>query len=204
MANCRVVLADDHTMFRQGLRKLLDGVAGLEVVAEAGDGEELLSVLDTAGPDMVILDMSMPKLSGVEALHLLKARHPGIKILVLSMHKEYLNQALAAGADGYLLKEDAPGELFSAIDNISEGLVFLSPRLTEEAMAERHLRTNPLTAREQQVVGLIAKGKSSKEIAEELFVSVRTIESHRASILRELALKNTAELVRYAMEKGYT
>ena len=204
MANYRVVLADDHTMFRQGLRKLLDGVAGLEVVAEAGDGEELLSVLDTAGPDMVILDMSMPKLSGVEALHLLKAKHPDVKILVLSMHKEYLNRALAAGANGYLLKEDAPKELFSAIDNISEGLVFLSPRLTEEAMAERHLRTNPLTAREEQVVGLIAKGKSSKEIAEELSVSVRTIESHRASILRKLTLKNTAELVRYAMEKGYT
>jgi DNA-binding NarL/FixJ family response regulator len=152
---------------------------------------------------MVILDISMPHLRGVEAVHGIKKKYPDVKILVLTMHKEYLHQALSAGVDGYLLKEDADRDLFSAIENIRQGRVYISPRLAGELLGKRAPSSEPLSIREKEVLKLIAKGKSNKEIAETLFISVRTVESHRAAILKKLKFKNTADLVNYAIQKGY-
>jgi len=199
----RIVLADDHVLIRQGLRSLLDGVADLDIAGEAADGLELLELLNKAVPNMVILDVSMPKLRGIEAVREIKMKHPHTKVLMLSMHKEYLSQALAAGADGYLLKEDAERDIFSAIETVRQGRIYISPRLTDTLLTDRVLSSGPLTARERNVLRLIAGGKSNKEIAEVLVISVRTVESHRASIMGKLNLKNTADLIRYAIEKGY-
>jgi len=198
-----IVLADDHALIRQGLRRLIQGVDDLEVTGEAGDGIELLSLLSSMTPRMVILDISMPNLRGIEAVHAIKSKHPDVKILILTMHKEYLHQALSAGADGYLLKEDADRDLFSAIENIRHGRVYVSPRLAGELLGNRPPPAEPLSRREKEILQLIAKGKSNKEIGETLFISVRTVESHRASILRKLNLKNTADLVTHAIQKGY-
>ena len=130
-------------------------------------------------------------------------RCPDVKVLILSMHREYLHQAISAGADGYLLKEDADRELFSAIDNIRRGKVYLSPTFAADLVHGRADSTKLLTAREKEVLKLIAEGKTNKEIAETLFISVRTVESHRASIIDKTQVKNTADLVRYAIEKGF-
>jgi DNA-binding NarL/FixJ family response regulator len=201
MACYAIILTDDHPMFRQGLRKIIEGTSDLEVVGEAGDGEELLLLLHAMTAHLVILDLSMPKMRGIEVIHATKLKHPDVKILVLTMHREYMHQAFAAGADGYLLKEDVDKELFSAIESIRKGGRYLSPYLTGEALTA--LLSDPLSSREIEVLKLITDGKSNKEIAELLFVSVRTIESHRASILDKLNLKSTADIVKYAIRKGY-
>ena len=198
-----IVLADDYVLIRKGLGCLIQGEAGLEVIGEAGDGVELLALLKSLTPHMVILDISMPNLRGIEAVHAIKKKYPEVKILILTMHKEYLQQALAAGADGYLLKEDEDRDLFSSIENIRQGRVYISSRLTGELPGKRVLTSEPLSTREIEVLKLIPEGKSNKEIAEILFISVRTVESHRAAILKKLKLKNTADLVKYALQRGY-
>ncbi len=207
MGGYRIVLADDHILIRHGLRKIIESVADLEVAGEAGDGLELLELLNGTVPHMAILDISMPNLRGIDAIAGIKMKHPDVKILILSMHKEYLSQALSAGADGYLLKEDADSELFSAIEHIRKGKIYLSPRL-REFVGERiggslEPLSEPLSTRERDVLKLIAGGKSNKEIAETLFISIRTVESHRASIMGKLGLKNAADLIKYAMQRGY-
>ena len=198
-----IVLADDHALIRQGLRRLIQEVDDLEVEGEAGNGVDLLTLLSVMTPRMVILDISMPNLRGIEALHAIKTKHPDVKILILTMHKEYLHQALAAGADGYLLKEDADRDLFSAINNIRQGRIYVSPRLAGELLGNRPPAPEPLSGREKEILKLIAQGKSNREIGEALFISVRTVENHHASILRKLKTKKTADLVRYAIQKGY-
>ncbi len=198
-----IVLADDHVLIRQGLRRIMEGLADLKVVGEAGDGLELLALLNKVVAHMVILDISMPNLGGIEAVQEIKTKHPGVKVLILSMHKEYLYEALSAGADGYLLKEDADRELFSSIENIRQGRIFLSPRLTEKLLSERVLSSEQLSVREREVLKLIARGKSNKEIAEILSISVRTVESHRARLMEKLGLKKMADLVRYALQERY-
>lgn len=203
MDRYRIVVADDHVLIRQGLGKIINGNSELEVIGEAGDGVELLALLPTVTPHMVILDISMPNLRGIDAIHEIKKKYPEVKILVLTMHKEYLHPALAAGADGYLLKEDADRDLFSAIENIRQGRVYLSPRLTEELLGKRVPSGESLSPREKEVLTLIAKGKSNKGIAETLFISIRTVESHRAAIQKKLGLNSTADLVKYAIQKGY-
>jgi DNA-binding NarL/FixJ family response regulator len=210
----RIVVADDHNMFRQGLKRILSEMADLEVVGEVGNGLELLKRLNELTPHMVILDISMPNLRGIEAIREIKTIRPDAKILILTMHKdkEYLYQAISSGANGYLLKEDADTELFSAIETIRRGRIYLSPFLSEESKEDwaeiaRGKRDLPfaesLTTREKQVLKLIAEGKSSKEIADLLFISVRTVERHRANIMEKLNLKKTADLVKYAIKKGY-
>jgi two-component system, NarL family, response regulator NreC len=199
----RIVLADDHVLIRQGLRRLIEDVADLEVIGEAGDGLELLSHLSTLVPDMVILDISMPNLRGIEIIGRLRMRSPDVKVLILSMHREYLHQAVSAGADGYLLKEDADRDLFSAIDTIRRGKIYLSPSFSADLVRGKAGLAKLLSAREKEVLKLIAKGKTNKDIAETLFISVRTVESHRASIIDKTRAKNTADLVRYAIEKGF-
>jgi DNA-binding NarL/FixJ family response regulator len=202
-------------MFRQGLKRILEERSGFEVVGEVDCGLELLRLLEKLVPDLIILDISMPNLRGLEAIHEIKMKHPHVKILVLTMHKdkEYLHQALSAGAEGYLLKEDADSELFSAIDRVRQGKIYVSPKLSEGLTEDwvkitrgnyrPSFETERLTIREREVSKLIAEGKSSKEIGELLFISVRTVERHRSNIMEKLNLKKTADLVKYAIQKGY-
>jgi len=203
MGSYRLLLADDHPLIRQGLKKIIEEVPELEVIGEAGDGFELLALLKNSTVEMVILDLSMPNLRGVEVIRAIKKKYPEVKMLVLTMHKEYLHQALSAGADGYLLKEDADLELFTAIENIRQGQISLSPRLKKEQDRTRTSEFESLSARERDVLKLIVQGKLNREIADTLFISVRTVESHRASILKKLKQRNTAALVKYALEKGF-
>jgi DNA-binding NarL/FixJ family response regulator len=219
METYRIVLADDHTLFRSSLRQLLHGVKDLEVVGEANDGLELLQRLKRISPHIVILDISMPNLRGIEAIPEIKAIDRRLRILILTMHRErtYVLNALWAGADGYLLKEDAAQDLFAAIEAIRIGKRYVSPKLRDEAV-EACLKTGrahdgaaappkelaePLTLREREVLKLAAEGKSSKEAAKLLGISFRTVENHRGNIFAKLRLKGTADLVKYAIAHGY-
>ena len=209
----QIILADDHKMFRQGVRKIIDETDDLEVIGEAGDGLELLELLKKLSPQMVILDISMPKMRGVEATREIKIIDPGIKILILTMHrnKELLYHCFSAGAEGYLLKEDTDTELFSAVDAIRRGRSYVSPILSLDLADDltriysgRQHPLERLTLREREVLKLISEGKSRKEIAESLYISVHTVGHHRTNILRKLNIKKTANLVKYAVRKGYT
>jgi len=209
-----LVLADDHVLFREGIKSLLQRKTYFEIVGESSDGLELLRLLDKVTPQMVILDISMPSLRGIEAIHEIKAIHPDVKVLILTMHKdkELLRQAITAGAEGYLLKEDAGAELFSAIEKIRQGRTYVSPHLSDDltedwAKLRRGVQKppseTPLTNRERQVLKMIAEGKSRKEIGDLLFISVRTVERHRANIMEKLNVKGTADLIKYALQRGY-
>jgi DNA-binding NarL/FixJ family response regulator len=175
----------------------------LEVVAEAGDGLELLALLKTLTPDLVIVDISMPHLSGIEALRTLKKTYPEVKVLILTMHKEYVHQVRSAGGDGYLLKEDVDREIIAAIEKIQAGEFYLSPKLRGKEVNRKDVVFDSLSNREKEVLKLIVQGTTNREIAENLYISVRTVESHRASLLKKMKQKNTAALVKYALEKGY-
>jgi DNA-binding NarL/FixJ family response regulator len=203
MGSYHIVLADDHVMIRQGLTKLIEARPDMKVIGEVADGVELLSFLSSLIPHLVILDISMPNLRGIDAIREIKKKFPQVKVLILTMHREYLHQALAAGADGYLLKEDADRELFSAIGNLREGKKHISPSLRGEMESNKAPLTVPLSTREIEVLKLIANGKPNKEVAEILSISVRTVENHRASIMNKLGLKTTASLVNYAIQQGY-
>ncbi|MBM4301312.1 MAG: response regulator transcription factor [Deltaproteobacteria bacterium] len=210
------MLADDHVMFRRGVRSLIQGMPNVEVVGEAGDGFELLRLLRESKPDLVIMDISMPNLRGLEATREIKYIDTGVKVLILTMHKEreYLYHALKAGAEGYLLKEDADGELISAIETLRRGGTVISSLLSAQVAdifvdkfraggEPLTAPEDPLTIREREIIKLIAEGKSSKEIGELLFISSRTVQHHRANIMRKLNVKKTADLVKYALQKGY-
>jgi DNA-binding NarL/FixJ family response regulator len=215
MSPYRIVLADDHVLVRQGLKRILEEMADLEVVGEASDGLELLNLLNRLVTDMVILDIFMPNLRGIEALHEIKMIHPEINVLILTMNKdkEYLYLALSAGAKGYLLKEDADKELFSAVERVRQDKTYISPYFSEDVIddlvqigkggAKGIFEIDPLTPREREVLKLIAEGKSSKEIATVLFISVFTVNNHRASIMEKLHLNKATDLVKYAIRKGY-
>jgi DNA-binding NarL/FixJ family response regulator len=203
MERYRIIIADDHALFRQGLSRIIEGVGDLEVVGEAGDGLELLGLLAESPANLVILDLSMPKLRGLEAIRQIRERFTEVRVLVLTMHKEYLHEALCAGASGYLVKEDADRELFTALERIRQGGVYISPRLRDDGTAGAHPAGETLSHREREVLQLIVEGKSNRDVADILLLSVRTVEAHRASILHKLDLKNTAELVRYAMGNGH-
>lgn len=208
----RVVLAEDHVLVREGIKKIIQDVPGLQVVGEAANGRELLELLKRFPVDLVILDISMPVLPGLEAAREIKRSHPGVKVLILTMHKipEYLKDALAAGADGYLLKEDAARELVKAMETVRRGELYVSPLLSGELahlyVESRRVAPAPppaLTPREIQIIKLIAEGKSSREIGELLFLSFRTIQNHRTKIMRKLNLKKNTDLVKYAILQGY-
>ena len=214
MSSYQIVLADDHLMFRNGLKRIIEESKELLVIGEASDGIELLNLLKKSAPDMVILDLSMPRIRGLEAAHEIKTLYPEVKILILTMHKskEYLMQALSTKADGYLLKEDTDGELIAAIDTIRREKIYISPLLAEELtinLVEYVNRSGKpldetLSTREKEVLTLIADGKSNKEIADLLFISPRTVEHHRASINKKLKIQNIVDLVKYAIREGYT
>ena len=215
MSRYRIVLADDHTLLRQGLKKIIGGKSDLTVVGDVGDGIALLSLLKKARSDMVILDISMPNLRGIEATCEIKKIHPRVKVLILTMHNdvEFLHQAIAAGADGYLLKEAMDTELFSAIRKIRSGKIYICSQMLD-MLAHDCVQTFQgnrksadeklvLSSREREVLKMLAEGKTSKEIAALLVISTRTVEHHRAKIQCKLNLKTTADLVRYAVRKGY-
>jgi DNA-binding NarL/FixJ family response regulator len=214
MADYRIILADDHVILRHGMKSIIDGVDDLLVIGEADDGAELLKLLHTITPDLVILDIAMPKIRGLEAAAEIKTSFPAIKILILTMHKsgQYLHHALSAGVDGYLLKEDAPKEIFKAIETIRTGRKYISPLLSPELTDEMarayqtgqfKIMADPLTLREREVLKLIAEGKANKDVAGLLNISLRTVHHHRAALMQKLKIRNTAGIVRYAIEKNY-
>ncbi len=205
-----IILADDHVLLRQGLKRILEDSEDLRIVGEAGDGLELLALVGKVPADMIILDISMPNLGGIEAASSIRKKHPRIKVLILTMHteEEYLSLAISSKVDGYLLKENADTELFSAIERIRQGKRYISPVLSE-ALAEKlggrgheQSKRGTLSAREKEIMWLIATGKKNKEIADILSLSTRTVEHHRANIMKKLNLKAPADLVRYALHEG--
>jgi DNA-binding NarL/FixJ family response regulator len=205
-----IVLADDHVMFRQGVKRIIEETPGLEVVEEANDGLELLNLLKARLPELVILDISMPHLRGLEATREIKKLYPRVKIIFLTMHRsrEFLQQALEAGADGFLLKEDADFDLLRAIQTVRGGGKFISPLLSTEmadlALRKQAAEPDPLSPREKTIVKLLVEGKTPKEIADLLYISVFTVRRHRENILRKLNLKKLADLIRYALSRGIT
>lgn len=207
MARYSIVLADDHAIFRHGIRKIIEGMKEFQVVGEAADGLELLQLLRTTRPDLIILDISMPKLRGLEAAEEIKKQNPAVKILILTMHKKksFVQLGLKAGADGFLLKEDADTELFRAIDTILKGKMYISPLLSDTLrdLALVRTETEKLTRREREVLKLLAEGKRPQEIAALLYVSLPTVRTHRYNIMKKLNLKSLADLIRYATSHGF-
>ena len=215
MAIYRILIADDHPLFREGLRRILSEKSDTEVVGEAADGREVLKLLQELAlkkltPQIVTLDISMPSLRGIEIIRELKATYPEMKILVLTMHKdkEHFYQSMSVGADGYFVKNEPETELFAAIEKIRQGKKYVSPSMSEELAgaldAAWGIFQKPiLTIREIEVLKLIAEGKTNKEIGVLLFISVHTVENHRANIMNKLSLRSAAVLTRYAIEKGY-
>jgi DNA-binding NarL/FixJ family response regulator len=208
----RILLADDHAVVRHGLRLVLDAEPDLEVIAEAGDGAEAIEHALEQRPDLAVLDISMPRMTGLQAVRELHRRQPRLRMLILSMHQneQYLYEALKAGASGYVLKTVADRDLVQACRAAMRGEPFLYPgALTplirdylHRARTEQPLRDEPLTAREQEVVKLIAEAYSTKDIAETLVISEKTVERHRANILEKLGMHDRVELTRYAIRRG--
>ena len=203
-----IIIADDHSLLREALKKSIEEVPGLKVIGEAGDGIDLMGLLIKTTPDLIILDISMPNLPGLDAAKIIKARNPDIKILILTMHKsgEFLRRALAVGIEGYLLKENALADLVTAIETIRRGGNYISSLLGGKILREGiglRLSGEVLSPREIEILKLVAQGKSSKEIADSLSLSIMTVYNHRVNIKNKLNLKKNAELVRYAIEKGY-
>jgi DNA-binding NarL/FixJ family response regulator len=206
-------LADDHVVMRRGLRLLLETQAGFSVVAEASDGHEAVEKARAAAPEVVVLDIAMPKLNGVEAAQRIHEMLPGAAILILSMHADeaYVLRALRAGARGYLLKDSAEGDLIEAIRKVSAGKTFFSPEISRMLAEDyvREIRTHGfvdsyelLTSREREILQLLAQGKSNKEIAALWNLSTYTVETHRRNLHEKLNLRNFADLVLYAVRKG--
>ena len=213
MAKLRILLADDHTLLRHGLRKILHERPEWEVVAEAGDGREAVRQALALQPNIAILDIGMPLLNGIEATSQMVRRLPDLRVLILSMHAEeaYIIQALNAGAKGYLLKDSADTELIRGVAAVAAGKSYFSPMVAKVMLDDyvRHLankgmtdRFDSLSEREREIFQLIAEGHSNKEMAELLSVSPATIETHRAHVLQKLDVHNTAEVVLYAVRRG--
>jgi two-component system, NarL family, response regulator NreC len=213
MARLRILLADDHTLVRQGLRKVLEDRPEWEVVAEAGDGREAVRQAEEARPDVAIVDVAMPLLNGIEAVRQIARKAPGTRVLVLSMHADeaYVTQMLRAGAAGYLLKDSADVDLLQAVDAVSAGKSFFSPAIARviaddyvRQLADRGVtdRFELLSEREREIFQLIAEGRTNKEIANMLFLSPSTVDTHRSRIMEKLDVHSAAEIVLYAVRKG--
>jgi len=209
----RIVVAEDHTILREGLRALISSQGDLEVVGEAGDGREAIRQVENLLPDLILMDLSMPKMSGVEAIREIKKRIPETKILALTVHKteEFILEVLQAGADGYIPKDASSNELMMAIRSVLMGKRYLCPSVSR-VVIEGYLEsrrtpesTTPwdtLTKREREILKLIAEGHKNKEIGDYLCISVKTVEKHRANLMKKLDLHSAAALTAYAMERG--
>jgi hypothetical protein len=210
MKPIRVLLADDHTLVRAGLRKLLESIPDIDVVGEAADGVALLSLAAELQPDLVLMDIAMPGLNGLEATARLVKAWPTMRVMILSMHQseEYVRQALRHGAAAYLLKDAAPAELELALKAVQCGETYLSPAVSKGMMSDyvQRLRgetqAGVLTPRQREVLQLVAEGHSTKDIARRLDISVKTVETHRSQLMKQLDIHEVAGLVRYAMRIG--
>jgi RNA polymerase sigma factor (sigma-70 family) len=208
----RIVLAEDHTLVRAGLRTLLHQLDRVTVVGEAADGREAVELAKAHKPDMILMDISMPGLNGIDATRQVKKELPGVRVVILSMHssEEHVMQALRAGASGYLLKESAPLELELALQAVGSGETYLSPPISRqviEGYMQRVADTTQdalatLSARQREILQLVAEGNSSKEIARRLDLSVKTVETHRAQLMDRLQIRDVAGLVRFAIRTG--
>ena len=209
----RIVIAEDHTILREGLRSLLSSNPDFEIVGEAEDGREAIRCVEKLKPDLILTDLSMPRMNGMEAIREIKKQSPKTKILVLTVHKteEYILATLKAGADGYLLKDSTHHELMMAVKNVLSGKHYISPEISEkviEGYLEGRKTLKPrtswetLTQREREILKLIAEGYKNKEIAEDLCISVKTVEKHRANLMEKLNLHNVQALTALAIEKG--
>ena len=210
----RIILADDHKIMREGLRALLAKQKEIEVIAEADSGRGVIELCSQLHPDVVVIDISMPDLNGIDAARQITRQAPDIKVIALSMHsdKKYVKEMLAAGASGYLLKDAAFEELGMAIATVLKNKTYLSPQITDtvvkdyvnENVPHNSIASTALSAREREVLQLIAEGKSTRDIAAKLYVSVKTIETHRKQIMDKLGLNSIAELTKYAIREGLT
>jgi two-component system, NarL family, response regulator NreC len=209
----RIVIAEDHTILREGLRSLLSSNANFEVVGEAGDGREAIRQVKKLKPDLILSDLSMPKMNGMEAIKEIKRESPATKILVLTVHRaeEYILATFRAGADGYLLKDSTHSELLMAVKKVLSGTHFISPEISEKVIegyieGKKSLKSRTswetLTQREREILKLIAEGYRNKEIAGDLCISVKTVEKHRANLMEKLDLHSIQALTTFAIEKG--
>ena len=211
----RILLADDHRIVRQGLRSLLEAEADFEVVAEAENGRQAIEMAEELAPDVVVMDVGMPEMNGVEATRRVVVNNPQVKVVALSMHSDrrFVAEMLKAGAAGYLLKDGAFEELVGAIRTVAAGRTYLSPRIAD-VVVEGYLRNQAapseptayakLSPREREVLQLLAEGKATKEAAAALHLSVKTVETHRRQIMEKLNLYSVAELTKYAIREGLT
>ena len=207
-----VLLADDHPIVRQGMRNLLDAEASISVVGEAEDGLQTVQMAEQLKPDVVIVDMMMPRLNGLEAIRQITSRVPNTRCIVLSMQSAdpYIVQALKAGASGYVLKDSGPSEVIGAIHQVLSGKRYLSPQLSEKlidlfvAKVEVEMLDpyNSLTAREREVMQLASEGLSNNDIADQLSISTRTVEQHRQNMMNKMDFKNQTDLIRFALKRG--
>ena len=209
----KIVIAEDQTLVRQGLRSLLESEKRFNVVAEAGDGIEAIRCVEKYKPDLVLLDLAMPKMSGLSALKDIKNRYPETKILVLTFHssEEYILEAFESGANGYCLKKDSHAELLAAIKNILSGKSFISPAISSKVLEgylegrkklKKKTSLETLTQREKEVLKLVGEGYSSIEIGDILCISSKTVDKHRSNIMKKVNLHSVAALTAYAIEKG--
>lgn len=214
MAVIKILLADDHELIRTGIRNLIGGNKDFSIVGEAGDGEETIRRVRELKPDVLIVDISMPKLTGIEVTRHVREHFPEVKVLVLTMHEnvEYVYQIFKSGAGGYLLKNAGKDEITSAIYAVAGGERFFSPRVSELMIseyvkqAEQRDQSSPpttLTKRETEVLEMIARGMNNQQISEHLFISPRTVDTHRTNIMQKLDIHDAANLMRYALEHGY-
>src|SRR5271169_781265 len=212
MAKIRILLADDHTLFRQGIRTLISAEPDLEVVGEAANGGDAVDKAGNSRPDVALMDIGMPGLSGFEATRQIKKNRPQTKVLFLTMHDEgdYLIQGMEAGASGYVLKDSPSAQLVAAVRDICQGGSYLSPRMLSQLVDDFRSRIKPfsrlprfatLTSREREVLKMLAEGDSVKEIACDLNLSVKTVEAHKFNLMRKLDIHNKAQLVQYAIQK---
>ena len=209
----RIVIAEDHTILREGLRSLLSSNPNFEVVGEAEDGREAIRCAEKLNPRLILTDLSMPRMNGMEAIKEIKKRSPETKVLVLTVHKaeEYILAAFRAGADGYLLKDSTHAELVMAVNKVLSGRHYISPEISEKVIegyldGKKTLKSRTswetLTQREREILKLIAEGYKNKDIAEDLCISVKTVEKHRANLMEKLDLHNVQALTAFAIERG--
>ena len=205
----RVLLADDHTLVRSGIRRILEAQPGFAVVGEAADGAAAMALVRETTPDVIVLDLNMPGTGGLDVLQTLKAAQPALKVIVLTMHggREYVARAMKGGADAYLLKDSAVQDLVAAVEAVLAGGTYFSPSI-QGLMAEllrgeaAVQRGTSLTEREREVLGWLARGLSSKEVAQRLDISVRTVETHRANLMHKLGVKSVALMIQVALREG--
>lgn len=212
MNKIKIVIVDDHIMLREGIKKIINSDSDFEIVGEAGDGKDAVSMVGKLVPDVVLMDISLPSLNGIEATRRIKRDWPAVHILALTMHdnEEYLSQMLQAGASGYILKRAATSELQEAIKAVNRGDSYLYPSAAKHLIGSFLKRVEDggkstidgLTGREQEILILIAEGKTNKEIASHLQLSVKTIEAHRSNIFSKLGISDRVEAVRYAIRRG--